>query len=137
MIRLCPKLYAAEKVHKLHPRAPGPFRVRRKVNPNAYDVAIPPEWGIPTTFNICDILPSQGPLEVPMEPGLPPDSTESSLFEPEENDRPHSPAKEVTVDDVLAVPTGTEGEDASTDERTGQPRRSTKPTTQFADFVYF
>ena len=37
-------------------------------------------------------------------------------------DGPHSPAKAVTVDDVLAVPTRTEGEDAAPDECTGRPR---------------
>ena len=63
MIRLRPERYAAERVHKLHPCAAGPFRVRRKINPNAYDVAIPPDWGIPTTFNISDLLPYQGPMQ--------------------------------------------------------------------------
>ena len=81
--RLHPERYAAEKAHKLHPRAASPFRVRRKINPNTYDIAIPRDWGIPTTFNIYDLVPYQGRLEVPIEPGLPPDSTESSLLEPE------------------------------------------------------
>ena len=137
MIRLRPERYAVERAHKLHPRAAGSFRVCRKINPNAYDVAIPREWGIPTTFNISDLLPYQGPLEVPAEPGLPPDSTESSLLEPEENDGPHSPAKAVTVDDDLAVPTGTKEDEAAPDECTERPRRPAKPTTQFSDFVYY
>ena len=137
MIRLRPERYAAERAHKLHPRAAVPFRVRRKINPNAYDVAIPPDWGIPTTFNISDLLPYQGPLEVPSEPGLPPDSTESSLLEPEENDGPHSPAKAVTVDDDLAVLTGTEEDDAAPDEHTERPQCPAKPTMQFSDFVYY
>ena len=117
MVRLRPERYAVEKAHKLHPRADGPFQVRRKINPNAYDIAIPPEWGIPTTFNICDIIPYQGPLEVPTEPGLSPDSMGSSLLEPEENDGSRTPTKEVTVDDVLVIPAGTKEEDATPDER--------------------
>ena len=129
--------YATERAHKLHRRAAGPFRVRRKINPNAYDVTIPPDWGIPTTFNIGNLLPYQGPLEVPSEPGLPPDSTESSLLELEENDGPHSPAKAITVDDDLATPTGTEEDNATPDECTERPRRLAKLTTQFSDFVYY
>ena len=126
MVRLRPERYAAERAHKLHPRVAGPFRVRRKINPNAYDVAIPRDWGILTTFNIGDLLPYQGPLEVPSEPGLPPDSTESSLLEPEENDGPHSPANTETVDDNPSVPTGTEEDDATPDERTERPRRNSR-----------
>ena len=80
MIQLRPERYEAKKAHKLHPRAAGPFRVRRKINPNAFDVAIPPEWGILTTFNICNILPYQGPLEVPTEPGLSPDSMVTCIY---------------------------------------------------------
>ena len=79
MVRLRPEHYVAERAHKLHPRADGPFHVRRKINPNAYDIAIPPEWGIPTTFNICDLTPYRGQLEIPMESCLLPDSMESSF----------------------------------------------------------
>ena len=43
MVRLRPERYAMEKAHKLHPHAAGPFSVRRVINPNAYDVAIPLE----------------------------------------------------------------------------------------------
>ena len=137
MVKLRPERYAAEHAHKLHPCAAGPFRVCHKINPNAYDVAIPPDWGIPTTFNIGDLLPYQGPLAVPSKPGLPPNSTESSLLEPEENNEPHSPAKIVTVNDDPAVPTGTEEDDTASDERIERPRRLAKPTTQFSDFVYY
>ena len=137
MIQLRPERHAAEKAHKLHPRAADPFQVRRKINPNAYDIDIPPKWGIPTTFNISDIIPYQGLLEVPTESGLLLDSTESSLLELEENDGPYSPLKEVTADDVLAVPTRTEGEVAAPNKHTERLRRSTKPTTRIADFVYF
>ena len=68
-----------------------PILVRRVVNPNAYDVAIPPEWGISSTFNIGDLVAYQGPLEIPTEPGLSPYSTESSLSAPAENYGDHTP----------------------------------------------
>ena len=142
MIKLRPKRYATEKAHKLHPRATGPFRVRRKINPNAYDIAILPDWGIPTTFNICDLVAYQGPLEVPTEPGLPPDSTEPSPLELEENDGPHTPTSGVTANDLerrtepgdLA---GTKWEEEATRERAGRPRRSAKPTVRSSEYYYF
>ena len=137
MVRLCPERYAAERAHKLHPHVDGPFQVRRKINPNAYDVAIPPEWGIPTTFNICDLIPYRGPLEIPIEPGLPPDSTESSLFVPEEDDGPRDPATGVTVDDDLAATARAAEDDTTLDERQGRSRRPAKPTPQLAEYFYF
>ena len=137
MVRLRPERYAAERAHKLHPRADGPFQVRRKINPNAYDVAIPPELGILTTFNICDLIPYRGPLEIPIEPGLPPDSTESSLFVPEEDDGPRDPATGVTVEDDLAATARAAEDDATLDERQGRSRRQVKPTPQLAEYFYF
>ena len=53
------------------------------------------------------------------------------------SDGTHSPAKEITTDDVLAVAIGTKGEVAAPDERTERLRRSKKLTTWIADFVYF
>ena len=158
MIRLRPERYAAEKAHKLHPRAAGPFRIRRKINPNAYDIAIPSDWGIPSMFNICDIIPYPGPLTVPIEPGLPSNSSEPSLFEPEENDGPHVPATGITtnISKMTAAGNNTEAaeegittpESAATvaraqagesppEGRAGRPRRSTKPTMRSMEFVYF
>ena len=158
MIRLWPEQYAAEKAHKLHPRAAGPFRIRRKINPNAYDIAIPSDWGIPTTFNICDIIPYPGPLAVPTEPGLPSNSSEPSLFEPEENDGPHVPAAGITTNDSKATAAeidaeataegittldstvttaGAKADESAPRGRAVRPRRSAKPTTLSTDFVYF
>ena len=158
MIQLQPERYAGEKVHKLHPRAAGPFRIRRKINPNAYDVAIPSDWGIPTSFNIYDLVPYPGPLAVPTEPGLPPNSSEPSFLEPEENDGSHVPAEGITTSDLKAATAGTNAEalekgvttydptsttagaEAAEQPSGGRaecPRRSAKPTARSTDFVYF
>ena len=93
MIRLRPEHYAMEKAHKLQPRAAGPFPIRRVINSNAYDVAISSKWGISSTFNICDLVAYQGPLEIPSEPGLPQHSTKSSVSVREENDGDPRPQK--------------------------------------------
>ena len=142
MIGLRPECYAMEKAHKLHPRTAGPFPVRRVINSNAYDMAIPPDWGISSTFNICDLVAYQGPLEVPSEPGLPPNSTESSLFTPEENDGDHSHTRNATTNgpepgSELEAPTRSKREIEAVEERKGRPRRPAKPTTRPSEYYYF
>ena len=137
MVRLRPEHYANENAHKLHPRAAGPFQVRGKINANAYDIAIPTDWKIPSTFNICDLVPYRGRLEIPTEPGRPPDSTESSLFDPEEDDGSRSPWKGITADAPTMSPTETNiDDDDGAEERTERPRRSARPT-HASEYVYF
>ena len=142
MIRLHPEHYAMKKAHKLHPRAAGPFPIRRVINSNAYDVAIPSEWGISSTFNICDLVAYQGPLEIPSEPGLPPQSTKSSLSAPEENDGdpPSTEDAATNYPEPGAGPgthTETNREIEEVKERKGRPQRSAKPTTRASEYYYF
>ena len=141
MVRLRPERYAMEKAHKLHPRAAGPFSIRRIVNPNAYDVEIPPEWGISSTFNIGDLVAYRGPLEIPSEPGLSPYSTESSLSTPAENDGDHSPGDTafngpdpVTEPEASAEPVK---EDEAVKDQVGRPRRLAKSTSRPTEYFYF
>ena len=142
MVRLRPERYAMEKAHKLHPRAVGPFPIRQVINPNAYDVHIPPEWGISSTVNISDLVAYQGPLHVPYEPGLPHSSTESSSSSPGENDGDHSATRtEATNDpaiktdsDVSARP---EPDTGAVETEDGRPRRLAKSTTKPSEYVYF
>ena len=141
MVRLRAERYAMEKAHKLHPRAAGPFAVRKVVNPNAYDVEIPSDWGISSTFNIGDLVDYQGPLEVPPEPGLSPYSTESSLSTPAENDGDHS-QRDITFNgpDPITEPGAyvvPELEVDASEERVGRPRRLAKPTTRPSEYLYF
>ena len=145
-----------ERAHKLHPREAGPFLICRLINPNAYDVAIPSDWGISSTFNICDILAYQGPLDVPSEPGLPPNSMESSLFALEENDGDPLLVDDTTADDEgnpspgegttangpepMTEPdtyAGTTTETEQAKEKNRRPHRSAKPMTKAKDYFYF
>ena len=137
MIRLCPERYANENAHKLHPRAAGPFQVRWKINSNSYDIAIPPDWRIPTAFNVCDLVPYQGELDVPTEPGHPPDSPESSLLEPGEDDGSHGSREGATANAPTMIPAGPGAVDKGPGEHTERPRRSAKPTARPTEFVYF
>ena len=130
-----------EKAQKLHPRAARPFAIRRVVNPNAYDVEIPSDWGISSTFNINDLVAYQGPLEVPPKPGLSPYSTESSLSTPAENDGDHSP-RDIAFNgpDPITEPrayVAPESEVEEVKERVGRPRRPAKSTTRPSEYLYF
>jgi len=42
---------------KLMPRGDGPFPVIERLNDNAYKVALPPEYQVHNTFNVCNLSP--------------------------------------------------------------------------------
>ncbi|WVZ75405.1 hypothetical protein U9M48_023458, partial [Paspalum notatum var. saurae] len=48
---------------KLMPRANGPFKIIEKINDNAYQLELPPEFGVSPTFNIADLKPYLGEEE--------------------------------------------------------------------------
>jgi len=45
---------------KLSPRGDGPFQIIKKINNNAYQLDLPPEYGVHPTFNITDLVPFVG-----------------------------------------------------------------------------
>jgi hypothetical protein len=45
---------------KLHPRAHGPFMVLRKINDNTYEIDLPNNYGVSTSFNVSDLSPFFG-----------------------------------------------------------------------------
>ena len=52
---------------KLSPRGDGPFQVLEKINNNAYRLDLPEEYGVSTTFNISDLIPSTGGAHIQKE----------------------------------------------------------------------
>jgi len=73
MIRLRPEWFPLGTVKKLYARGAGPFKVIKKVGPNAYVLELPPKFGIRSTFNISDLVEYRELAMIPSEPfGLDP-----------------------------------------------------------------
>ena len=53
----------------MSPRGDGPFKVLKKINGNAYNIELPPEYkNVSPTFNVKDLLPFVGEFESRMTP---------------------------------------------------------------------
>lgn len=82
---------------KLDPRGDGPFRVVKRMSPNAYRLDIPGEYGVHPTFNVADLS-----LFVPED-----DSDDESRMlhsQVEENDAIHAPMTPQDVEDLVRIP---------------------------------
>ena len=65
MICIRPERYPSGTVTKLQARSVGPFKVLKKLGPNAYVIDIPSDYGISSTFNIVDLIVFKGPVVIP------------------------------------------------------------------------
>ena len=68
MIRLRPERFSPGTMKKLQARGAGPFKIIKKIGPNAYVLELPPEYGISPIFNISDLKEYKGPTLIPSEP---------------------------------------------------------------------
>jgi len=80
MIRIHPERFPPEAVKKLTARSASPFKILKKINPNAYVIDLPPEFGISSTFNISDLVAYKGPPFNPDNPLLVSMSLPLSLY---------------------------------------------------------
>ena len=48
------------KVSKLGSRGSGPFKVLKRIGTNAYELELPKEFGVNSTFNVSDLVPYRG-----------------------------------------------------------------------------
>ena len=55
-------------VKEFHARKAGPFKIMKRVRPNAYVLEIPPDLGISPTFNISNLMEHREPAVIPSEP---------------------------------------------------------------------
>ena len=68
MIRLRAERFPPGTVKKLHARGAGPFKILKRVGPNAYVVDLPSDYGISSTFNVSDLLSYKEPTAIPSNP---------------------------------------------------------------------
>ena len=68
MIHIRPERYPSGIVKKLQARSACPFKVLKKLGPNAYVIDIPLDYGISSTFKIADLLGFKGLAVIPYDP---------------------------------------------------------------------
>ena len=94
MIQIRPERFPPGAVKKLTARSAGPFKIHKKINPNAYVIDLPPDFGISSTFNISDLVAYK-------DPPFNPDNTLVDLDEPILEpliEGPHFPPLPTTID---------------------------------------
>ena len=77
MIRVRSERFPSETFQKLHARGACPFKVLKKVGPNAYILDLPQDYGISPTFNVSDLIEYKEPAMIPSESFEPLSSFES------------------------------------------------------------
>ena len=68
MVKLRPERFLPDTMKKLHVRGAGPFKIIKKIRPNAYVLELPPDFGISSTFNISDLREYNEPTLILSEP---------------------------------------------------------------------
>ena len=81
-IHLRKERFPTKRKSKLLPRSDGPFEVLERINPNAYKVDLPGDYGVSATFNVADLSPYYDE-----EDALP--SLRSNSSQPGEDDGDH------------------------------------------------
>ena len=82
-IQLRKERFPFKRKSKLLPRSDGPFEVLEKVNPNAYKIDLPGDYGVSATFNVADLSPYYD-----AEEDLPSLRSNSSLAGEDDGDHP-------------------------------------------------
>ena len=94
MIRIRPERFSPGAVKKFTARSAGPFKIFKKINPNAYVIDLPSDFGISSTFNKSDLVAYKGPPFNPDNPLVNLDEPNPEpLFE-----GPHFPLLQTTLD---------------------------------------
>ena len=99
IIRLKPERFPPGTMKNLHARGAGPFKIIKKIGPNAYVVDLPPSYGISSTFNVSDLKEYKEPALIPDEPFGPNTSLESEM--PIECPPPNIPERKERIERIL------------------------------------
>ena len=67
MIKLRPERFSLGTMKKLHARGAGPFKIIKKIRPNAYVLELSSDYGISSIFNIFDLKEYKKPTLIPSE----------------------------------------------------------------------
>ena len=65
MIRIQLERFPSRTVKKLQARSAGPFKILKRMGPNAYVIDLPHDYGISSSFNIEDLVASKSPIVIP------------------------------------------------------------------------
>ena len=68
MIRIWLERFPSRTVKKLQARSAGPFKVLKRMGPNAYVIDLPHDYGISSSFNIEDLVACNSPTTNPDTP---------------------------------------------------------------------
>ena len=68
MIRIRPERFPSGAIKKLQARNAGPFKVLKRMDPNAYVIDLPHDYGISSSFNIDDLVAYKSPTAIPDTP---------------------------------------------------------------------
>ena len=68
MIRIQPERFPSGTVKKLQVRSVGPFKVLKRMGPNAYVIDLPHDYGISSSFNIEDLVAYKSLTAIPDTP---------------------------------------------------------------------
>lgn len=56
LVHLQKNMFPAGEYHKLQAGKFGPFPIKKRINDNAYEIALPASWNIASTFNVADLF---------------------------------------------------------------------------------
>ena len=99
MIKFKPERFPPGTMKKLHARGAGPFKIIKKIGPNAYVLELPPSYGISSTFNVSDLKEYKEPALIPSELFGPNVSFESET--PNECPPPSVPERKERIERIL------------------------------------
>ena len=68
MIWIRPERFPSGIVKKLQARSASPFKVLKRIGPNAYVIDLPHDYGISSSFNIKDLVAYKSPTAIPDTP---------------------------------------------------------------------